>query len=210
MLHFTRKPVLWVNWTSKIDQGNRRFFCLFFGFGFIKVILNWSWSLSTCTLAQANENKPAFGNVTKNVWVVEYRNTLIYSCAMCDNEYSMLFKVIQATFFFYLQHFTHILKRLCVKVTVEKAVIVQTKEQILEETFIDSHLCVWVWEREQETIGGEALRQCEVEVRPRHMALALWPVPWLTHHAASWRQRTFWPWWVLTPVTFGCCQDPLI
>lgn len=40
----------------------------------------------------------------------------------------------------------HILKGPCVKVTVEKAVIVQTKEQclLLEETFIDSHLCVCV------------------------------------------------------------------
>lgn len=44
---------------------------------------------------------------------------------------------------------------------------------------------------------------------PGGMAAALWPLPWLTHHVAPWRQRSSWAWWVLTPVTSGCRQDPM-
>lgn len=123
--------------------------------------------------------------------------------------------VIQASLFFSsrIQHIkSHIPKRLCVCKghcwkscdSPDKRAKSVTRRDIYWQPCVCSCLCQ-VCVREARRL----LDNVKWRWGPDNMAVALWPVPWLTHHVASWRQRTFRPWWVLTPVTFGCRQDPL-
>lgn len=82
----------------------------------------------------------------------------------------------------------------------------RAKSVARRDIYWQSYTCVCVCVQQE----AEALRQCEVEVRPRRHGCGIVTCA-LTHASCSSprRQRTSWLWWVLTSVTFGCCQDPL-